>query len=115
MRIKRSVASKKRKKNVLKHAKGFKWGRKSKYRLAKDALRHAWSRSYKDRKIKKRNMRALHNIKINAALRQQGLKYSQFINQLRKANIGLDRKILSQLAENNAEIFQRVVETTQKQ
>lgn len=85
------------------------WGRKSKYALAKDALHHAWSRSYSDRKKKKRNMRGLWNIKINAALRAQGLKYSVFINQLKKAKIEIDRKILAQMAENNPEIFNEIV------
>lgn len=111
MRIKRSVASKKRRKNVLKHAKGFMWGRKSKYRLAKDAVKHAWSHAYVDRKKKKRTMRALWNIKINALLHEQGLNYSRFINALKKSNIELDRKVLSQLAETKPEIFNEVVKS----
>jgi len=109
-RVKRGTTAHKRRKNLLKHAKGFKWGRKSKYRLAKDALRHAWSHAYKDRKRKKRDFRQLWNIKINAGCRAEGLTYSKFIALLKKANIDLDRKILADLAEHNPEIFKKIVE-----
>jgi large subunit ribosomal protein L20 len=109
-RVKRGVTAHKRRKNLLKQVKGFKWGRKSKYRLAKDALKHALGHAYKDRKRKKREFRNLWQIKINAAARERGLTYSQFINKLKKAKIEIDRKVLSQLAENQPKIFEKIVE-----
>lgn len=110
VRIKRSVASRKRRRKIIKLAKGYKWGRKTKYRLAKDALRHAWSHAYKDRKRKKREFRRLWQIRINAAVRPLGLSYSQFINKLKKAQIELDRKVLADLAANHPEVFKKIIE-----
>lgn len=109
-RVKRGVTAHKRRKKVIKQAKGFKWGRKTKYKLAKDALRHAWTYAYRDRRRKKRDFRRLWQIKINAASRENGLSYSQFINRLKKANIELDRKILAHLAEKQPEIFKKVID-----
>ena len=108
-RVKRGTTAHKRRKKIIKQAKGFKWGRKSKYKLAKDALRHAWTYAYRDRKRKKRDFRRLWNIKINAAAREQGLTYSQFINKLKKADIEIDRKILAHLAEKQPEVFEKIV------
>lgn len=108
-RVKRGTIAKKRRKHVLQHTKGFKWGRKSKYRLAKDALRHAWTYAYRDRKTNKRNMRALWQVQVNAATRAEGVTYSRFMGQLRKKSIALDRKVLAQLAEHNPEAFQKLV------
>ena len=108
-RVKRGTAAHKRRKKIIKQAKGFKWGRKSKYKLAKDALKHAWAHAYKDRKRKKRDFRRLWQIKINAASREHGLTYSQFINKLKKANIEIDRKILAQLAEKQPEVFGKII------
>ncbi len=98
----------------MKKTKGFRWGRKSKYRLAKDALYHAWEYSYRDRKTKKRDFRKLWQIKINAACRESGLAYNKFINSLKKKNIILDRKILAFLAEKKPDIFKKIVEETKK-
>ena len=109
-RVKRSKSSHKRRKHLLKHAKGFRWGRKSKYRAAKDALHHAWEYSYRDRKVKKRDLRALWQIQINAACREQGVSYSRFVYGLKKNKIELDRKILSDLARNHPDIFNKVME-----
>lgn len=109
-RVKRGVTAHKRRKKVIKQAKGFKWGRKTKYKLAKDALRHAWTYAYRDRRTKKRDFRRLWQIKINAASRENGLSYSQFIDKLKKANIELDRKILAHLAEKQPEIFKKVID-----
>lgn len=109
-RVKRGVMAHKRRQNIIKQAKGFKWGRKSKYKLAKDALRHAWTYAYRDRKAKKRDFRRLWQIKINAAVRQQGITYSRFIEALKKAEIKLDRKILANLAEKKPTIFAKIVE-----
>ena len=84
-RVKRGTMAHKRRKKIIKQAKGFKWGRKSKYKLAKDALKHAWSYAYRDRRRKKRDFRQLWQIKINAAARENGLTYSQFTNKLKKS------------------------------
>ena len=91
-------------------AKGFKWGRKAKYKAAKDALRHAWTYAFRDRKRRKRDFRQLWNIKINAASRERGLTYSQLINKLKVAKIEIDRKILAYLAERKPEIFSKIIE-----
>ena len=110
VRVKRGSAVHKRKKRVLKQTKGFRWGRKSKYKLAKDALAHAWTHAYIDRKKKKRVFRALWQIQINAACRKGGISYSKFINGLKKNNIEIDRKILSKLAQKHPEIFEKILE-----
>ena len=112
VRVKRGTAAHKRRKKIIKQAKGFKWGRKSKYKLAKDALKHAWAHAYKDRKRKKRDFRRLWQIKINAACRQHGLTYSKFINKLKKAKIEIDRKILAHLAEKQPEVFEKIIAKT---
>jgi len=109
-RVKRGTTSNKRRKNILKHAKGFMWGRKSKYKLAKQALQKAWSYSYRDRKVKKRTARQLWQIQINAECRKSGMSYSKFIFGLKKQKIEIDRKILSQLAQTQPEIFAKIVE-----
>ena len=110
VRVKRGKSAHKRRKHLLEYAKGFRWGRKSKYRLAKDAIMHAWSHAYKDRKRKKRDFRRLWQIRINAACRANGLTYSKFINKLKKAQIELDRKILADLAANHPEVFKKIIE-----
>jgi len=110
VRVKRGTITHKRRERLLKHTKGFRWGRKSKYRLAKEALFHAWTHAYFDRKKKKRDFRALWQTQINAACRQHGLSYSKFIHGLKKNKIGLDRKILSNLAQNHPQIFEKIVE-----
>lgn len=109
VRVKRGKSAHKRRKNILKQAKGFKWGRKTKYRQAKDALYHAWQYAYRDRRTKKREFRKLWQIKINAACQERGLSYNKFINGLRKNKIELDRKILSQLAQNNPQTFEKII------
>src|SRR3989338_6552663 len=108
-RVKRGVQANRRRKRLLKHAKGFMWTRKSKYRQAKEGLLHAWSFQFADRKKKKREFRKLWSIKINAAAHDNGLTYSSLINRLKKANIELDRKILSDLAANNPDVFKKIV------
>ena len=108
-RVKRGATAHRRRKNVLKYAKGFRWQRKSKYRLAKDALRHAWAYAFRDRKTNKRNFRQLWQTNINAAARAQGLNYSVFISLLKKNNIAVDRKILSKLAQEKPELFKEIV------
>jgi large subunit ribosomal protein L20 len=115
VRVKRGKTAHKRKKRVLKQTKGFKWGRKSKYRLAKDALHHAWLHAYRHRKEKKRTFRALWQTQINAAVRETGLPYNKFIHHLRKNKIEIDRKMLSQLARENPEIFGKIVEKVKEE
>ncbi len=109
-RVKRGKAAHKKRKRILKQTKGFKWGRKTHYRLAKDALRHAWTHAYRDRKRKKRDFRQLWESQISAACRQHEISYSRFINALKKNKIDLDRKMLSQLAQEHPHIFKKIVE-----
>ena len=109
-RVKRGTTANKRRKSVLKSAKGFRWGRKSKERAAKEALLHAWTHAFKGRKEKKRTFRALWNVKINAAIRPHGMNYSTFIAALKKKKILIDRKILADLAENEPEVFKTIVD-----
>ncbi|OGN01048.1 MAG: 50S ribosomal protein L20 [Candidatus Yanofskybacteria bacterium RIFCSPHIGHO2_02_FULL_41_29] len=108
-RVKRGVQANARRKRLLKHTKGFLWTRKSKYRQAREATLHAWSFQFADRKKKKRDFRRLWQIKINAAARKNGISYSKFINQLKKSNIELDRKILSDIAHNHPEVFKKII------
>ncbi len=114
VRVKRGKTAHRRRKNLLKYTKGFRWGRKSKYRLAKEALLHAWKYAYRDRRTKKREFRKLWQIQINAACREQGLSYSRFIHVLKQKNIGLDRKILADLAKSHPNIFKKIVEKTKE-
>lgn len=109
-RVKKGASAHKHRKHLLKHAKGFKYGRKSKYKLAKDALRHAWTYSYRDRKVKKRDFRQLWQLQINAACRALGINYSKFMNGLKKKGIEIDRKVLSQLVAKYPDIFAKIVE-----
>jgi len=113
-RIKRGTTANKRRKNLLEHAKGFKYGRKSKYRLAKEGLYHAWRDQFNDRRKKKGQFRRLWQIQVGAATRLQGVPYNKFINGLKKHDIDIDRKILSDLAQNHEEIFNKLVEISQK-
>ncbi len=100
----------KRRKNLLKATKGYRWGRKSKINLARVAMLKAGVYAYRDRRAQKRIARQLWQIKINAASRANGLSYSKLSGALRKAKIDLDRKILADLAENHPAIFAKVVE-----
>ena len=111
-RVKRGIIAIKRRRKILKYTKGFKWGRKSKERAAKEALLHAWTHAYRDRRVKKRTARALWQIQINATVRPEGLNYSRFMHGLKKAKIEIDRKILSELAREYPEIFKEIVEKT---
>ncbi|MFH1575484.1 MAG: 50S ribosomal protein L20 [Candidatus Nealsonbacteria bacterium] len=110
VRIKKGVTARKHRKHLLKYAKGFRWGRKSKFRAAKDALLHAREYAYRDRKVRKRDKRGLWQIQINAACREQGLNYSKFAFGLRKNKIALDRKILAKLSQDKPDIFKKVLE-----
>ena len=109
-RVKRGTTKNKRKKALLQHAKGFRWGRKSKYKLAKDALRHAWTYAYRDRKAKKRTFRQLWELQINEQARKQGINYSRLIHGLKLKKIEIDRKVLAELANEHPEIFKKIIE-----
>ncbi|MFA6355466.1 MAG: 50S ribosomal protein L20, partial [Candidatus Paceibacterota bacterium] len=100
----------KRRRSVLKQTKGFRHGRSTKERQAKEALLHAGNYSFAHRKDKKSHNRKLWNIKINAGARPLGMSYSKLIGALKKKNVLLDRKILSYLAENQPLVFFRVLE-----
>ncbi|HEY9582863.1 MAG TPA: 50S ribosomal protein L20 [Candidatus Paceibacterota bacterium] len=110
MRVKKGKHALKRRRNLLKGAKGYRHGRKSKERAAKVAITKALAYSREHRRNKKSDMRRLWNIKINAGVREHGLSYSKFINALKKKGVILDRKILAGLAEHNPATFKRVVE-----
>jgi large subunit ribosomal protein L20 len=110
-RVKRGTVSHARRKRLLKNTKGFMWGRKSKYRIAKEALLHAWSFQFADRKKKKRTMRRLWTVRVNAAARESGLSYSKLIPMLKAANIELDRKVLSRIAADRPDVFKQIVAT----
>ncbi|MFC1630037.1 50S ribosomal protein L20 [Patescibacteria group bacterium] len=114
VRVKRGKIAHKRRKHLLKYAKGFRWGRKSKYKLAKDALRHAWSHAYKDRKRKKREFRRLWQVQISAGCKKSGINYSRFINGLKKKKIEIDRKVLAQLAKDHPDIFEKIVKVAKE-
>lgn len=114
VRVKRGKTTHKRRKRLLKLAKGFRWSRKSKYRLAKEALLHAFKYAYRDRRTKKRNFRRSWQVQINAAIREHGLSYSKFIHKLKEKNMELDRKILAILAKEQPEIFEKVADAVTK-
>ncbi len=104
-----AVASKARRKRILKQAKGFYGKRKNVYTVAKNVVEKGMTYSYVGRKLKKREYRALWIARINAAVREEGLTYSVFINKLKAKNIDLDRKILADLAMNEPESFKQLV------
>ncbi len=109
-RVKRSVHARKKRRKVLEQAKGY-WGlKKSSYRYAKEQVEHSLVYAYRDRKNKKRTFRQLWIIRINAAARENGLSYNQFIDGLHKAGIELDRKSLAELAVNDPAAFTLVAE-----
>ena len=108
-RVKTGVVRRRRHKKVLKQAKGFFSGRRKHFRKAKEQIEHSMAYAYRDRKQKKREFRKLWIIRINAACRLNDMSYSTFINGLKKAGIELDRKILADMAMNDAAAFSAVV------
>lgn len=110
-RVKVGIIKNKRRKNILSQTKGFRFGRSSKVIQAKDALLHAGNYAFAHRKDKKADARRLWTTRINAAIRPFGLSYSKFIDSLKKKNIMVDRKILSDIAKNNPETFERIVKS----
>lgn len=109
-RVKRGKNAHKHREKLLKYTKGFRWGRKSKERAAKEALLHAWSHAFRGRKEKKRVFRKLWNVRINAAARENGTKYSALISALQKKKVRLDRKMLADLAQNDPVVFKKIVD-----
>ena len=109
-RVKRGVTARARHKKVLKAAKGYYGARSRTFRVAVQAVTKAGQYAYRDRRQKKRQFRALWIVRINAAARQHDLSYSQLINGLKKANIEIDRKVLSDLAINDKVAFQAIAE-----
>ena len=108
-RSKNAVASRARRKRILKQAKGFYGKRKNVYTVAKNIVEKGMTYSYVGRKLKKREYRRLWIARINAAVREEGMTYSQFINALSVKGIELDRKVLADLAMNNPESFKAIV------
>jgi len=109
-RVKRGVIHLKKRRNLLKKTKGFKWGRKKLMKLAKTASVKAGVHAYIDRRLKKRTRRGLWQTKISAFVKEQGTSYSVFMGNLKKANIEIDRKILADMAVNNKAIFIKLLE-----
>ena len=110
MRVKRGTVSRRRHKKILKLAKGFRGARSRIFRVANQAVMKAGRHAYRDRRKKKRTMRALWIMRINAGARQHGLTYSRMMNGLLKADITLNRKVLAELAVNQPEAFKTIAE-----
>ena len=113
MRVTNGPASRKRRIRTIKAAKGFRLRRSKLYRYAADALDHGRQYAFRDRKTKKRNYRVLWQIRINAAARAAGMTYSRFMEGLKAAQIGLDRKVLADIAATDAGAFNELVTAAQ--
>lgn len=109
-----SVAAKARRKKILKQAKGYYGRRKNVYTVAKNAVEKGLVYAYRDRKQNKRNFRSLWIMRINAGVREHGLSYSQFMGMANAKNIGLNRKVLADLAMNHPEAFKAIVDQVKK-
>ena len=113
-RVKRGVAARRRRKRILKDAKGYYGARSKLHRVAREAVEKAWQYAYRDRKQRKRVFRALWIARINAAARENGLSYSRLIRGLKNAGIEVDRKILAQLAVSDPKAFADLAEMAKK-
>ena len=113
-RVKTGTTRRARHKKILKMAKGFYSGRRKHFRKAKEAVEHALVYAYRDRRQKKRDFRKLWIVRINAACRLNDISYSRFMNGLKLAQIELDRKILADMAMNDAAAFTSIVESVKK-
>ena len=114
-RVKRGVRANKRRKKVIKSAKGYIGGRQSKYKAAKQASIKAGSYAYRDRKARKRDFRSLWIVRINAALEGEGISYNKFIAGRKKKKIELDRKILAEIAFSHPEVFKKIVQEVKEE
>lgn len=113
-RVKRGVTTRAKHKNILEQAKGYRGRRKNTIRVARQAVEKAGQYAYRDRKVKKRTFRALWIQRINAAVRAEGLTYSQFIHGAKLAGITLDRKVMADLAMNEGGVFSAVIAQAKK-
>lgn len=113
MRVKRGVTARARHKKILKATKGMTLSRRNSSRLGRQGVVKALQYAYRDRRNRKRTMRSLWNIRINAAVRAYDMSYSVFMNKLKKANVQIDRKTLSELAVNEPEAFKAIVTKVQ--
>ena len=113
-RVKRGAVRARKRKKVLAHPKGFKWRRKNVYSIAVDAARHAMARSFEGRKLKKRSMRALWQIKISAGAKENNTTYSKLIHALKENGVELDRKILADIAQHHPETFKKIIDLLKK-
>lgn len=113
MRVTNAPASRKRRTRMIRAAKGFRMRRSKLYRYASDAVDHGRKYAYRDRRTKKRNFRALWQVRINAAARAAGITYSRFIEGLKAAKVALDRKILADIAATDNSAFQELVKVAQ--
>lgn len=109
-RVKRGVTANKRRKNLRKHTKGFRHGRNSKITRVREATLHAFSYMFAHRRKKKGDFRTLWNIQLNAAARKNGISYSRLINVLKQKNIGLNRKMLTEIAKTEPGVFTKIIE-----
>lgn len=109
-RARNRVASRRRRKKIMKQAKGFRGARRRRYRVAKNAVEKALEHAYRDRRRRKREFRRLWITRINAAARQNGVSYSQLMGQLRNKNIELNRKVLADLAVHDPDAFSTIVD-----
>ena len=109
MRVKRGNVARKRRKKILKLAKGFRGSLSKLFRPANQVVLHAGNNAYRDRRLKKRSFRSLWVVRLNAALRLNDLTYSSFINMCKKKNIGLNRKVLSEIAYTKSDLFSEIV------
>ncbi len=110
MRVTNAPASRKRRTRMIRAAKGFRMRRSKLYRYASDAVDHGRQYAYRDRKVKKRTFRYLWQVRINAAVRELGLTYSRFMEGLKAAKCELDRKILADIAAQDAPAFAQIVD-----
>ena len=108
-RVKKGANANKKRERVLAQTKGFKWRRKSNERAAKEALVHAWAHAFRGRKQRKRDFRSLWQVKIGALAKENGTSYSKLISSLKTKKVGLNRKMLADLAEHHPAIFKKVV------
>lgn len=113
-RVKRAVNAHKKRRTVLNRAKGYYGAKSRSYRAAKEQVQHSLQYQYRDRRTKKREIRRLWITRINAAARINGLSYSVFMNGLKKAGVELDRKVLADMAVNDADAFAALVEVAKK-
>ncbi len=111
MRVKSGTRTKRRHKKLLKQAKGYWQSRSKLFKKASEAVLHAGQYAYDGRKMKKRDFRSLWIVRINAAVRPAGLSYSVFMQKLKAKNIGLDRKVLAQIAAEHPTVFQKIVDS----